>query len=449
MSNELNPNEAAIDDALLEKVNPVFLTAKMTMFQLAANGDPDAVMLAEALGLTRESTQDSANTTASPEQILAGVILVESRYRTMTSLAEDSGYALVDLPCGYTPRGIAFARKGLPYYGLDLPVVIREISEQVSAALPPEGRELVHYREVDATNYASLEHAVDDIDGEVCITTEGLLMYFTDSEAGELCDNVRRILKKKGGSWYVADTESALQYFTILRALAGERFDQIKQNAKRQTMDKSDVEIGKSSLITHPVDIEDTTKRALAFLAEHGLKAERIIVADHMPELDSLSQVSPTQAQAIREGMKRCAFWKVTPDESAPSIELPPVRNRKLSHTCFDTGRHPVYGPVGAARHHHCAFPARLFRGGERRAPGAGHHDRLQPPRLHLLGGPARSQDHAQGLPERHNARQPQRDRHRDPGANRLRRPADDRLIRSMRVKEDRRNCSRGLIPDS
>lgn len=339
MSNELNPNEAAIDDALFEKVNPVFLTAKMTMFQLAANGDPDAVMLAEALELTRESTQDSANTTASPEQILAGVILVESRYRTMTSLAEDSGYTLVDLPCGYTPRGIAFARKGLPYYGLDLPVVIREISEQVSAVLPPEGRELAHYREVDATNYASLEHAVADIDGEVCITTEGLLMYFTDSESGELCDNIRRILEKKGGCWYVADTESALQYFTVLRALAGERFDQIKQNAKRQTMDKSDVEIGKSSLITHPVDIEGTTKRALAFLAEHGLKAERIIVADHMPELDSLSQVSPTQAQAIREGMKRCAFWKVTPDESAPAIELPPSETGNLAiHASIQDG---------------------------------------------------------------------------------------------------------------
>ena len=120
MSDVTSSNEAAIDYALLEKVNPVFLTAKMTLFQLAANGDADAASLAENMGLTLEETQNSANTTASPEQ-----------------------------------------------------------------------RELIHYREVDATNYASLEEAVADIDGEVCITTEGLLMYFTDSEAGALCSNIR------------------------------------------------------------------------------------------------------------------------------------------------------------------------------------------------------------------------------------------------------------------
>ena len=323
MRDALSSNDMTIDNALLERVNPVFQTAKMTLFQLAANGDQDAAKLAEAMGLTREATQNSANTTASPEQVLGGTIMLESRYRTMASLAEHSGYTLVDLPCGYTPRAITFARKGLPYYGLDLPVVIREISEQVEAMISPEERELVHYREVDATNYASLEKALDDIVGEVCITTEGLLMYFTDSEVGVLCDNIRRILEKKGGCWYVADSESALQYVITMRALVGDRFAQIMQNAKQQTKDKSDVEIGRNSLITSPADMEGSTKRAMAFLAERGLRMERVIVADHMPELDSLSQVSPEQALAIQEGMGHCAFWKITLGESASAVELP------------------------------------------------------------------------------------------------------------------------------
>ncbi|MBQ9002110.1 MAG: STAS domain-containing protein, partial [Eggerthellaceae bacterium] len=251
-------------------------------------------------------------------------IMLESRYRTMASLAQDSGYTTVDLPCGYTPRAIEFARKGLPYYGLDLPAVIREISGRVGAMLPPEERELVRYREVDATNRASLEEALSDIEGEVCIITEGLLMYFTDSEAAALCDNVRHILEKKGGCWYVADPESALHYVITMRALVGDRFAEIMQNAKQQTKDKSDVAIGKNSLITSPADMEGSTGRAMAFLAEHGLRAERVAVGDHMPNLDSLSQVSPEQASAIRGGMGRCAFWKVTLDESAPAVELPP-----------------------------------------------------------------------------------------------------------------------------
>ena len=323
MSHFENRDEIANDIALLEKVNPVFHTAKMTLYQLAEAGDSDAAELSAAMGLTWEATQDSATTTASPEQVLGNMIMIESRYRTIAALAEASGYTLVDLPCGYTPRSLAFARRGLPYYGLDLPIVIQEISERVDAMLSPEQRGLVHYRGVDATNRASLEGALEDIDGGVCITTEGLLMYLTDSEAGAVCDNVRCILEQKGGCWYVADMESFSHYVITIRALAGERFMQVAQNVKQQIADKSDVTVGRNSLIVLPIDIEGGTKRAMAFLAEHGLKAERMIVGDHMSELDSLSRVTPEQAHAIREGMKSCAFWRIVPGNASPSVELP------------------------------------------------------------------------------------------------------------------------------
>lgn len=157
MENTWPWDNTAVDYTLLEKVNPVFNTAKMTLFQLAANGDKDAATLAKSMGLTLEATQNSANTKASQEQVLGGTIMLECRYRTMACLAEESGYTPVDMPCGYTPRAIAFARKGLRYYGLDLPAVIREASEIIRALVPAEQRELVRFREVDATNYASLE----------------------------------------------------------------------------------------------------------------------------------------------------------------------------------------------------------------------------------------------------------------------------------------------------
>ena len=309
MENTWSWDNTAVDYTLLEKVNPVFNTAKMTLFQLAANGNRDAAALAKSMGLTLEATQDSANTKASPEQVLGGTIMLEARYRTMACLAEESGCTLVDMPCGYTPRAIEFAGKGLPYYGLDLPVVIREASEKIRALIPAEQRDLARFREVDATNYASLEKALEDIDGPVCITTEGLLMYFTDSEAGALCDNIRRILEKKGGCWYTADVECSLQYVLVMRALVGDRFREIMKNATQQTKDKSDVEIGKNALIASPADMEGSIRKAMAFLAKHGLKAERVNVGE--------------QAAAVLEGMKHCAFWKVTPSGAAalPSTE--------------------------------------------------------------------------------------------------------------------------------
>ena len=117
MKNTRNWSDAAVDYGLLEKVNPVFNTAKMTLFQLAANGDADAATLAKSMGLTLDATQNSATTKASPEQVLGGTIMLEIRYHTMARLAEESGGTLVDLPCGYTPRAIEFAKKGLAYYG--------------------------------------------------------------------------------------------------------------------------------------------------------------------------------------------------------------------------------------------------------------------------------------------------------------------------------------------
>lgn len=317
MENTWSWDNTAVDYTLLEKVNPVFNTAKMTLFQLAANGDRDAAALAKSMGLTLEATQNSANTKASPEQVLGGTIMLEARYRTMACLAEESGYTLVDMPCGYTPRAIEFARKGLPYYGLDLPVVIREASEKIQALIPADHRELAHFREVDATNYASLEKALRDIDSPVCITTEGLLMYFTDSEAGALCDNIRRILEKKGGCWYIADIECSLQYMIVMRALVGDRFMEIMKNATQQTKDKSDVEIGKNALIVSPADMEGSIRKAMIFLAKHGLKAERVNVGENMPKLHALDRVSPEQAAAVSAGMKHSAFWKITPNGAA------------------------------------------------------------------------------------------------------------------------------------
>ena len=97
MENTWSWDNTAVDYTLLEKVNPVFNTAKMTLFQLAANGDRDAAALAKSMGLTLEATQNSANTKASPEQVLGGTIMLEARYRTMASLAVILGILVVSI----------------------------------------------------------------------------------------------------------------------------------------------------------------------------------------------------------------------------------------------------------------------------------------------------------------------------------------------------------------
>ncbi len=299
-----------IDQSFLERINPVFNTAKMTLFQLASTGDKNAAEIAERLKLTHEGTQDGA----APEELLTNSIILETRYRTMGALAEKSGYATeVDLPCGYTPRAIEFAKKGIRFVGLDLPAAINEAAPVITSLIDEDDRHLVRFEGVDATNYESLKKVFDDITGEVCITTEGLLMYFTDSEAGQLCDNIHRILTEHGGCWLLADAETAIQYVLTTKAVFGDRYMEILLKGKKRAQDKSDVDVTSRTLVIKPDNVEENMANAFAFLAKHGLKAKRIPVSECAPELESLKSASPEQRQAIRDAMTKYAYWEITP----------------------------------------------------------------------------------------------------------------------------------------
>lgn len=315
-----------VDMTILERTNPVFNTAKMTLYQLSAVGDPDAAAIAKELGLTMEETQNSKTTTAGSEQILAGEITMDIRFNIMSRLAEESGCPVhVDLPCGYTPRAIQFSKKGLRFVGLDLPAAITEAEPAIMSLIEPKHRSLVKFAGVDATNYESLDAALDDEEGKICITTEGLLMYFTDSETGVLCDNIRRLLQKHGGVWITADPEIAPIHMMVLKALCGDRFMEIMANSRKQAEDKSDIIMSEKSMLVMPQDIMGSMNKAMAFLSGHGLKAERLVLFENMPELKSLNKLNPQQAEAIKELMKKFAFWKITVSENARKLDTAKV----------------------------------------------------------------------------------------------------------------------------
>ena len=320
---------ADIDQNILEQTNPVFNTAKMTLFQLADSGNKDAAAISEKLGLTREETQNSRTTTASPEQMTAAAVLIETRYRTMGILAEKSGCDIcIDLPCGYTPRAVEFARKKIPFIGMDLPAAIAEAEPAILSLLDDEEKKLVRFRRVDATNYASLEAALEGVQGSLCITTEGLVMYFTESEEKALCANIRRILSKHGGCWILADPESTFVYVAALKAVCGDRFMEIAMKAKSQVTDKSDVKIGNGKLSIRIKSAETDMKAAMMFLAEQGFKVERMTIADHTPDLVSLTKLEADKAAAYSAAMKECAFWKMTVSESGSRMDTSNVGSK-------------------------------------------------------------------------------------------------------------------------
>ncbi|MCR4590540.1 MAG: hypothetical protein K5668_06945 [Lachnospiraceae bacterium] len=311
-----------MDMSLLERVNPIYNTAKMTLCGLAQAGDRDAAVIIKKLGLTPEKPQDSAQDPLSAIQSQANAVFLEIRFRTMGALAENADCrTIVDLTCGYTPRGLQTARKGRRYIGLDLPATVSEMERVIMPLCDDEQRSLIKYASVDATNYVSLKTALEGECGPVCVTTEGLLMYFNDSVASALCDNIRRLLIKYGGCWITSDPEMMVQNALIMRAIAGERYKEVMNNLIQAFESKADIHVDVPALMIRPLEeMTAERERALSFLSGHGLKAERMTVGCCMPEIESLHALKPEAAEAVRTGMEQCAYWKITLSDDVETV---------------------------------------------------------------------------------------------------------------------------------
>ncbi len=299
---------------LYEKANPVFNTAKMTLFQLAQQGNPHAAGISEKLGLT-EDTQKSRSFSMSPEEELTFRIILETRYNMMGSLAQDSGFpVLVDLPCGYTPRAIETAEQNRSYIGLDLPPVIEEISGIILSMISSEKKKLVRFSPVDATNGGSLEKALEDVKENICINTEGLLMYFNDAETHSFLQNIRRLLNIHGGCWITADPEIMSEH---LRIRSGIHPGDSGHDTYHILNEKADVNVITNGLMVRYGHEKEDVEKAKATLSEHGLKAERIRIRDHLAAVNAFSSLTSEQGRAVLKAVEDVSFWKVVSAGSA------------------------------------------------------------------------------------------------------------------------------------
>ena len=298
------------DYSAMARTNPVFMTAKTAVCLMAQAEIPDAERIVRSLKIeNKEPLQDLSGSAV----ILGNALVVEAKYRTMCSLIENSGYrTCVDLPCGYTPKALHLTSKGIHFVGLDLPIVVQEMESVMhSLAAYPER---MAFHPVDATNYDSLDAALENTAGPLCITTEGMMMYFTESELEAVVNNVCTLLEAHGGAWFTPDPEFMIQFFLTFQSLFGEDWMKKLEAAGNAAMKQSDVANLSNSFILDAADIPGSVRRTEAFLAKFGLKAEKLNLAEHMPELSTYRFLSSEQIVRFRKEMGNCYYWVITLD---------------------------------------------------------------------------------------------------------------------------------------
>jgi len=304
---------------LWEIVNPVFNTAKSCVQLDAASGDEDSKQLLGALGFEPFGSQTSKKPVPPElkEQVKrlfpAYMILLETRFQSVNRLAESrQTRQIADLPCGYTARGIRLSRQGRVYYGLDLPAVIDTIRPAVAGIIGENSN--IRYCAVDATNYDSLKKAFPDTAHDLMFTTEGLLMYFNQSELEEVFHNIGRILRQYGGSWVITDRAYFLHDQEVVAA-------SLKNDPRLIGLDAAIT--SQAAATTADVKFNDNVffdpddEKVRAFIGNMGFELTEVCMADFLPDQLGSLRGDPEADEAVRNVFKKMMFWELSLKKAA------------------------------------------------------------------------------------------------------------------------------------
>ena len=304
---------------LREIVNPVFNTAKSCIQLDAVAGDEDSRQLLGALGFG--GFADAKDNDRVPAELVEKVkrlfpiytVLTESRFQIVNCLIRSfPDRTVVDLPCGYTARGIKMSRQGRVYYGFDLPAVIDDVGP--AAAKIHGGDENIHYDAVDATNYDSMAAPLKEEKKELLITTEGLLMYFTQHELEEVFSNIRHILQQHGGSWIIVDRAYYTHDHEIASAVLNNDPGMIAlYNAvtKKAAGTVADVKFNDNIIF------KGTDEEIKTFIGEIGFEVKEIGLGDHLPDHFGVLPPASAEDARVRDVYREMCFWELTVKENS------------------------------------------------------------------------------------------------------------------------------------
>ena len=299
---------------LREIVNPVFNTAKSCVQLHAAVGDEDSRQLIGALGFG--GFADQKDNKRVPAELAEKVkrlfpiytVLTDSRFQIVNNLIRSfSDRTVVDLPCGYTARSVKMSREGRVYYGYDLPAVTDAIAPAAAKMIGEDKN--IHYAAVDATNYDSMAAPLEGEKGELLITTEGLLMYFTQQELEEVFSNIRRILQKHGGSWIIVDRT----YYTNDSAIASAVLDNDPGMVALYTaITKQAAGTAADVKFNDNIIFKGTDEEIKAFIGKMGFEVREIGMGEYLP--DHFGVLAPTSDDdaRVRDVFRGMCFWELT-----------------------------------------------------------------------------------------------------------------------------------------
>ncbi|MCR5358025.1 MAG: STAS domain-containing protein [Lachnospiraceae bacterium] len=290
---------------LLERVNPIYKNEQEYIKHLAFAKVPYAEKLYEQLEYNEIIGDPGVKTFENGNDVLEKIVRIadEARYNMTNEMIRGYEFTnVIELPCGYTPRGIMLAEEDYKYVGLDLPIVISDISSAARTICDNHAHR-ASYEAMDATNFGSITHAIENVNGKVTIVSEIMLSYLTDSELISVCDNIYKLLSNRGGCWITMDIGCRDLYRNTCIALTGN--DEAYREMADHFRSTSNIDLYDNCLY------RDGLKGAEDFLTFRGFEIEKVNVSEVYPELNTIKDI-PGMDEKLKEAFHDMDYWTLT-----------------------------------------------------------------------------------------------------------------------------------------
>lgn len=290
-----------------ETSNPVIDTARLTISQLAVAGVPEAVNLADLF----EFKDFMSNYQVTDEKVSPLAVVQEARYSFINRCVENSDIKnVMDLGCGFSPRGLVMSRKGFNYLGCDLESATQAMSEIVDKISESEnlpGR--FAYRLTDITEPQSVKAAADTLDGNILMCCEGLLIYLGLYEYESMLSNISLVLHAHGGYFITPDFVTAQFMAGIFIALLGEEEGMKAIYAIANSIEKKSDTKFTGSVTDMPIE------QMQEIFKKYDLICEFIPFFPEDAQMSSFESLTSEQVERIRKNLAGIKCLKLTAGE--------------------------------------------------------------------------------------------------------------------------------------
>lgn len=278
-------------------------SAQVKLQWLAAAGIPQAQKFLKELDRPVFFTKDNLTDFERLQHVNS--LYQELNFAAAINFVREKNYSnVMDLACSLSPRAMILGDDGRKVIVGELNTVCL-IGDWMVDEFGAMSKKTVDYQVIPVEDADSMTSNADNFTGEICIIEQGLMIYLDDNQRGKMYDNIHAVLKKHGGCMITSDFTQKKYFTDVAAALYGAKeaptlYAETKAMYEKVLDDKIADEI-----------LQDE-RTAMDFLAQHGLKAEKIPLFSTTPGLYCAKNFTAEQLANVNAVAAKKYLWVIT-----------------------------------------------------------------------------------------------------------------------------------------